>query len=725
MSTRPTSPLLLALVIGLLAPPAEAQVRAPTMVGEGEQEPAEEPSPTPPPPRVRERPRGQDEVPLPPVPAPTRAEPASPPRPPESKPEARPRAPADARAGSALPATPADLPPPPPPPTATVDLARQIVPVKASWSRIAERWQERRAALREQDAARTSAAEGAILEAKRDLAIENLFMHAASEVRESRRALEANLPGEALARAEFAARLAPDYPDAQLAVARARLARSPREFGPIFAALGAAGGAALRDPYTSRAFLADLLGAGLAALFAASALTIVLLFARCVRLFLHDFHHLPLLRGTAPTQTGFLALVLLSLPLAFGLGPAVGLAVLLLSAWLYLGLAERVVATVALAVLVLLPLAAGGAARLAAWTGGSAEVVHLLEHGAVSDEEAAEIAARVSETPGPPALYAALGRHAKRRGDLDGALRWYAAADPDGREAEVRVNVGNVLFLKGELEGAKAAYLAATDRAGSDLASLAAAHFNLSRLYLRTADVERSAAALEKARQVDGELVSAMGPAEDDFSANRYLADLPVPAAKIAALAASDGSAEAVREALVARLGGALPRDLWPWVPGVAVALLWLLALVAGRIDPAHACERCGRPACRRCDGLAGSLCGQCVNVFQRRGVVDSRDRLRKEAQVRRHERGERLAVRVLAILGGGAGHVFGGAPGRGFALIAGLSFAWFVIWFWRGVLPPPQPSVYALAGKLVVAVPLVVAIYAFAIRDAFRRTGG
>ncbi|HSN92907.1 MAG TPA: hypothetical protein VLS93_16875, partial [Anaeromyxobacteraceae bacterium] len=569
------------------------------------------------------------------------------------------------------------------------------------------------------------AAESAILEAKRDLAIENLLLHAASEARESRRALEANLPGEAIARAEFAARLAPDYPDAHLAVARALLSRSPRAFGPIFGALEAAAGAAWRDPYTSRAFLADLLGAALAALFAASALTLVLLFARCVRLFLHDFHHLPLLRGTAPTQSGLLALVLLALPVAFGLGPVIGLSALLLSAWLYLRPAERAVATLAMATLVLLPHAVGSAARLTAWTGSTGEVVHLLEHGAVSDEEAAEVAARLSETPAAPALYAALGRHAKRRGDLDAALRWYQAADPDGREAEIRVNVGNVLFLKGDAEGAKAAYLAATDRAGGDRGTLAAAHFNLSRLYLRAADVERSAAALDKAQQVDGEFVRALGPGEDDLSANRFLADLPVPASKIAALAASDGSAEAVREALVARLGGTLPRDLWPWLPGGVIALLWLLALVGERIGPSQHCERCGRPACRRCDGLAGSLCGQCVNVFHKRGVVEARDRLRKEAQVRRHERGERIAVRVLAILGGGAGHVFDGAPGRGFALMAGLAFAWFGIWFWRGLLPPPQPSVYALAGKLVVAVPLAIGVYAFAVRDAFRRTGG
>jgi hypothetical protein len=53
------------------------------------------------------------------------------------------------------------------------------------------------------------------------------------------------------------------------------------------------------------------------------------------------------------------------------------------------------------------------------------------------------------------------------------------------------------------------------------------------------------------------------------------------------------------------------------------------------------------------------------------------------------------------------------------------LAFAWAIVWFWRGVLPPPQPSAYALAGKLLLAVPLAVAIHAIALRDAFRRTGG
>jgi hypothetical protein len=285
------------------------------------------------------------------------------------------------------------------------------------------------------------------------------------------------------------------------------------------------------------------------------------------------------------------------------------------------------------------------------------------------------------------------------------------------------VNVGNVLFLKGDLEGAKAAYLAATDRAAGDLTTLAAAHYNLSKLYLRTADVERSAAALDRAQQEDGDFIRRYG--DDDFSANAYLADVPVPPGRVAALATSDGTPDAVREYLVARLGGALPRDAWPWAPLAVLGLLWALVAARGRFAPSRPCEKCGRSACVRCDAPsgAGALCGQCVNVFHKKGVVDARDRLRKEAQVRRHAQIRRTATRALALVGGGAGHVYDGAPGRGFALITALLFVGFVVWFWRGILPPPLPSAYVLAGKLLVAIPVGVALYAWAVRDAFRRS--
>jgi len=158
-------------------------------------------------------------------------------------------------------------------------------------------------------------------------------------------------------------------------------------------------------------------------------------------------------------------------------------------------------------------------------------------------------------------------------------------------------------------------------------------------------------------------------------------------------------------------------------VPLALLGLLWALAAVARAIDPARACDKCGRPACRRCDAGGGPLCGQCVNVYVKKGVVDARDRLRKEAQVRRHRQIRQITARILAVVGGGAGHVFHGQAGRGFGALAALLFVGFLVWFWRGIMPPPSPSPYVLWGKLAVAVPLGLVLYLLVVRDLFRRT--
>lgn len=709
---------LLALAL-LHAHVAAAQVSAPRMLGDepaeeggeqgappAEEEPAEEPAE----PGTR---RGPGTLRLPPVEG-TAGEPA-------------PRGAATPAEGEA--AQPAwlvyDQPPPPPPPEPSSELARRLVPVSTSWAKLVEAWTERRLALREQDTARARKAEEALVGAQRELAIENLIPFAAALVRESSRSLAANLPAEAVQQAELAAKLAPDFPDAHLAVVRARLTHAPGEIGPILSSLAATFGAAAREPHTVRAFLTDLFTAALTAVLAAAAATAAIVLLRKIRLFLHDFHHLPVLRGTAPIQSTFLALVLFALPIAFGAGPATVIGLAIAAIWLYLTLAERLVTTATLLVLIATPWLAGAGIRAAAWTGTLAETVHEVEHGGLSDADAALLAARWEQRAPPPALAAALGRHFKRRGDLERARAWYAAAlASDDRAAEVQVNLGNVLFIEGKFDEAKAAYLAAADRAGSDLRTLAAAHYNLSKLYLRGSELDKSQAARDRAQQEDGPFLAKYG-SDEDFSANRFIVDVPVPAAKISALASASGAGQELQAYVGGRLLGVLPRWSWPWSGLAFVGLLWLVALGRDRLAPSAPCERCGRPACRRCDGAAGPLCGQCVNAFVKKGMVDARDRLRKEAEVRRHAQLDVVTTRILAVVGGGAGLIWNGAAIAGFFFLMGLLFLGAVVWFWRGVLPPPQPSPWVLIGKLGFAVPLAIVLYALAVREAFRRTKG
>jgi hypothetical protein len=254
------------------------------------------------------------------------------------------------------------------------------------------------------------------------------------------------------------------------------------------------------------------------------------------------------------------------------------------------------------------------------------------------------------------------------------------------------------------------------------MTALAAAHYDLSKLYLRLAAVEQSTEARKKAQQ-EGAAYLARHGSDDDFRANRWLVDVVLPVDAIGALAQGDPGPGAVEDAVRRRVFGPLPAAAWPLAPLLLVAALWGLVLLGDRVDPSRACERCGRPACRRCDGAAAGTCGQCLNVFFRQNVVEARDRLRKEAQVRSHARWQRLVARALAVAGGGAGHVVSGHAPLGFLLLFLLAFLGFAIWFWQGVLPPPQASPYAAALKLAVAVPLFVALYAIAVRDAFRRT--
>lgn len=626
---------------------------------------------------------------------------------------------------------PKDAAPSPPPgavPGVTISaeeirrFQRPIEPVHVSLNRIDELWRARRAAIRDQDAAGARQAAASLRDAMRELGILSLPWHSVAEVREAERSLRARAVDDAVERSSVAVELAPDLPEAHFALARSRLAAAPTRPLPALSAAGAGMVAAARDPHVARALLGDVAGAAIVALFGAAAATIAILFLSRLRLFLHDFRHLPVVRAGTPGQATVLALALLALPVVFRLGPFALLLAGALAAWAYLSRWERIAATASLLALVAIPWLAGQAVRITAWQGTLADDVHEIESAWPTPAFVAGLKERSEREALPAPALLAIGRWHKRQGQLGEARRWYEAAlTADPRSAEAQVDLGNVLFLEGDMDGAKAAYLAAVDRT-RDLSTLAAAQYDLSKLYLRLAAVGQSSEARRKAQQADAAYLARLG-SDEDFRANAWLVDALPSAERLSELAAQDGAPRAVADAALRRVGGPLSRWGWPALPLALTASLWLLALLAPRLSPSAACDRCGLPACRRCDPAATSSCGQCVNVFLRQNAVEPLDWVRKERQVRRHEMVTRVTERALAVVGGGAGHVAGGRPILGFLVLFALLFLAFVAWFWHGVIPPPQHSPYAAVLRLVVAVPLFVLLYAIAVRDAFRRT--
>lgn len=596
---------------------------------------------------------------------------------------------------------------------------RAIEPVRASFADVLAAWDERRAALRDQDAPRAGAAERRLLELKRELDLDAMPAFAVAEARAVWRSLWARTPAEAVARAELAVKLAPDLPDAHLSLAAARLARDPSSVGAAFGEVEAAAAAVARDPRTARALLGDALAAALAALLATAVAMPVLLFLRHARLALHDLRHLPGVRHGTPLQVAFAAAALLALPLALRLGPGPVVAAVALAAAPYLRRAELLLATASLCALTALPLGARAAAGACAWAGTVRDDAWTVEHGADDGRAAARLAARAERGELPPVGLLALGRHHKRRGDLDRAARLYEAAGLSRPDA--LVDLGNVQLLRGDEEAARASYLAATDRADASAAVLAAAHWDLSKIYLRRSALEQAQEARRRALQEAPAVVEAHG-LDDDPRANRWLLDAPLRDEELGALRDA-GAPGSLSDAVLARLAGPLPASWWPWAPLAAVALLWGAALGGRRAGASARCARCGGPACARCGEAAEEQCEACVNAFVKRGVVDARDRLRKEAQVRRRAGADRIAARALAFAAAGAGDVWRGAPWRGALSLFALAFLAAVLLLRGAVLPPPYPSPWLGAAELALAAPLALAVWAWTLRGVFART--
>ncbi len=542
-----------------------------------------------------------------------------------------------------------------------------LMPPQDGAQQLMQAWRERQKALDLRNFKAVQDQESRLLALRAELGFDNLFALAGAMAHESQMLL-ASEPAEAVRRALIATQLAPDLPYAHWSLARAAFASDLTNFPRYFASAIDAVRATLREPRFRASVLADAGASALASLVAAGTALLALILLRHLRRFLHDFNDL-FPAGTGRIQSALLALVAVMLPPALGLGLFWSYFAVALAAWLYMSWTERVLSAATLALLVVLPTVGGLLAVRSALPGSKAEVIYLASRGGLEGPRQEAELKRLADEPLPsyPVLFV-LGQQARRRGDVEPAVALLRRAAEARPSYEAMLELGDALVLAGDLDGARETFQRASEREPTR----AEPHLLLSRLASRKAqlvtkeeassELARSQDAMRRAIELDPELIATSG-AEPDMHANRLLVGATLPVEVVEDLAAAEISAGAIEGRLSVILFGAVPEGLVLPVGLLAVGLLGLLAVVGGSLAPAGSCSKCGRSVCRRCDDAAvGTLCGQCVFLFNQRAAVDPAARADKELSIERFARRRKLGLKGAAFMLSGAGQVLGGS---------------------------------------------------------------
>jgi len=548
-----------------------------------------------------------------------------------------------------------------PPVALAAQEAVSALPPPVTRSLYRSHWFELLSALDEDDATAAAVALQEMKKAAQTVGVRRLSDFSRTAVYEARKAEAQGRPDRA-ARA-FTAALELDDANYDARVSRIGFLLRRRFFAEAVRSLPAAG-AALLETQEARLALLSSLALWIALAAAATVLgSIVALLLRYSPRFAHDVRELAGRfggRGALP-----LGLILLALPLGFGLGP-----VWVLLTWGALLLAytnrwERTVLLAGLAALGLLAplLIAVSRENILERSPLYVAAADLEER---REDASAEDGLRQASVvfSGDPDVWFLLGMYAERSGDSERALLNYERAIEAGpKDYRPFLNIGNVHFLEGDYGEAIRDYTAASQRA-PDTAEI---YYNLAITRAETYDFVGQAAALAKARQISDRDVAYWSnhPTLARVVSARYT--LSRARQKIEEWNAQPKSRRLPGHAPPQRLGSTLltPLVLGPW----ATLLLALgLTAVRSRWPIASECARCGETFCRLCKKSAGPApnCASCVRLHLRKETGGIEAQVAQAGQLARRARQRDQLCRLTSLLLPGAHRYFSEKPGWG-----------------------------------------------------------
>jgi len=286
-----------------------------------------------------------------------------------------------------------------------------------------------------------------------------------------------------------------------------------------------------------------------------------------------------------------------------------------------------------------------------------------------------------------PAVLFELALHQRREGRVqDAAVMYEKLLDESAQSAEAHVNLGNILYARGDGPAAAEHYKQAITLAPRS----AAAHYNLGLALSDGFDFGSAKSHLRSASALNFDFVRSLSKASDEGKNVIVVDETKSAAERWRWLFANRETLRQTDASEVARvlLATTLPGSKAAYV---ILAILFAAAFVGGRLEKrAEPCVACGTPLCRKCRVRISkrSFCDACAAIARLSAPIDVVEDA-KTKRFRKAHAGQRIVALLLAIVLPGAGHIYAGRRRLGRALLFCAGVAIFLLVTTGGPLKP------------------------------------
>ncbi|MCB9639516.1 MAG: hypothetical protein H6728_03010 [Myxococcales bacterium] len=400
--------------------------------------------------------------------------------------------------------------------------------------------------------------------------------------------------------------------------------------------------------------------------------------------------------GVTLQQLRIFTLLLLLMPILMGGGLIEILLLWIAFSWFYQTWSERVISTVGLLCLSLLPLAFLWIGHLATIPGSRIETVYLLNEADQSPAMVLRAEKALLSSPRDADLLWALGVYYKRNNEFQKARTYLKRALRFDRSPGISLDLTNLDFLEREGDAAFRGYRALLNKPEAR----PQVYYNIGQLLKYGKDTQLLQ---QGAEYRNAAILGRGGRIADTFNkmlrkqSNRYIMDASFPSTRYERRIFVPRETPFSQQmwSLFARW---IPHEFSLWAGGAAALLFWLL-LPLGRIfrrgDP---CKKCGvikllsETADENNMDLPPNaiICGRCIRSFAASEEGAPRRRVQKELAAGRYQQRRSILERILSGLTLGGGHILQERSFKGFFFFLFVSF--YAAWWWFSMSSWPHP---------------------------------